>query len=100
MMKELLNLDLQHIWHPCSQMKDYEQFNPLIIKRASGSYIELADGKKIIDAISSWWCKSLGHGHPRLKKALQQQMENFEHVIFSNTTKALSRRTLYIDLWL
>lgn len=85
-MRELLDLDLQHIWHPCSQMKDYEQFNPLVIKRASGSYIELTNGKKIIDAISSWWCKSLGHGHPRLKKALQQQVENFEHVIFSNTT--------------
>ena len=88
-MKKLLNLDSQHIWHPCSQMKDYEQFNPLVVKRAAGSYIELANEKKVIDAISSWWCKSLGHGHPRLQKALQQQMENFEHVIFSNTTNQI-----------
>ena len=89
MAKGLLDLDLQHVWHPCSQMKDYEQFSPLVIKRAAGGYLELANGKKIIDAISSWWCKSLGHGHPRLKKALRQQMENFEHVIFSNTTNRI-----------
>lgn len=79
-------LDLQYNWHPCSQMKDYEQFKPLVIKRAYGSYLELADGRKIIDAISSWWCKSLGHNHPKLKKALMDQIEKFEHVIFANTT--------------
>lgn len=81
-----INLDQQYIWHPCSQMKDYEAFPPLIIKKAYGSYIELTDGKKIIDAISSWWCKSLGHNHPRLKAALQAQLECFEHVIFANST--------------
>lgn len=80
------NRDRQHIWHPCSQMKDYEAFRPLLIKKASGSYIELTDGRRIIDAISSWWCKSLGHNHPRLKAALQAQLECFEHVIFANST--------------
>ncbi|WP_339050461.1 adenosylmethionine--8-amino-7-oxononanoate transaminase [Rickettsiella endosymbiont of Xylota segnis] len=81
-----INLDRQHIWHPCSQMKDYEAFPPLIIKKAYGPYIELTDGRRIIDAISSWWCKSLGHNHPRLKAALQAQLECFEHVIFANST--------------
>jgi adenosylmethionine-8-amino-7-oxononanoate aminotransferase len=85
-MLDTKQFDRQHIWHPCSQMKDYELFHPLEIKRAYGSYIELSDGKKIIDAISSWWCKSLGHGHPQLKKALMLQMDQFEHVIFANTT--------------
>jgi adenosylmethionine-8-amino-7-oxononanoate aminotransferase len=84
--EEIQQLDAQYIWHPCSQMKDYELFKPLVVKRAYGSYIELADGKKIIDAISSWWCKSLGHNHPALKKALLQQLEQFEHVILTNTT--------------
>lgn len=83
---DMLALDLAHNWHPCSQMKDYETFKPLLIKQAYGSYIELTNKKKIIDAISSWWCKSLGHQHPRLKKALKQQIEKFEHVIFANTT--------------
>jgi adenosylmethionine-8-amino-7-oxononanoate aminotransferase len=81
-----LQLDKDHIWHPCSQMKDYEQFHPLVIKGARGCYIELSDGRKILDAISSWWCKSLGHGHPRLKEALMKQVDQFEHVIFANTT--------------
>lgn len=79
-------LDRQFNWHPCSQMKDYEQFKPLVIKKAQGCYIELEDGIKIIDAISSWWCKSLGHNHPALRDALIKQVEKFEHVIFANTT--------------
>jgi len=83
---DLISRDLRHIWHPCSQMKDYEAFPPLIIKKAYGSYIELENGHKLIDAISSWWCKSLGHGHPRLKRALQNQLERFEHVILANTS--------------
>ncbi len=83
---DLANLDLRYIWHPCSQMKDYATFKPLIIKKAQGCYIGLANGHKIIDAISSWWCKSLGHAHPRLQEALRRQMQNFEHVIFANTT--------------
>ncbi|WP_342147420.1 adenosylmethionine--8-amino-7-oxononanoate transaminase [Rickettsiella endosymbiont of Aleochara curtula] len=83
---DLINRDRQHIWHPCSQMKDYEAFPPLLINKAYGSYIELVDGRRIIDAISSWWCKSLGHSHPRLKAALQAQLECFEHVIFANST--------------
>lgn len=81
-----LALDKQYIWHPCSQMKDYEQFPPLVVKRARGSYIELDDGSKLIDAISSWWCKSLGHGHPKLREALMAQVDQFEHVIFAHTT--------------
>jgi adenosylmethionine---8-amino-7-oxononanoate aminotransferase len=85
---ELIERDLAHVWHPCSQMKDYETFKPLVIKSAEGSYLKTADGKKIIDAISSWWCKSLGHGHPRLTLALINQMEKFEHVILANTTNS------------
>ena len=79
-------LDKQHIWHPCSQMKDYELFKPLKVNSANGSYIELTNGKKIIDAISSWWCKSLGHNHPKLKQALMRQLDQFEHIILANTT--------------
>ncbi|MBA3661143.1 MAG: adenosylmethionine--8-amino-7-oxononanoate transaminase [Gammaproteobacteria bacterium] len=84
-----MNQPSTHLWHPCSQMKDYEIFKPLCIKQARGSYIELTDGKKIIDAISSWWCKSLGHNHPRLKAALLNQLDYFEHVILANTTNEL-----------
>ena len=82
----LINRDLQHIWHPCSQMKDYLSFPPLVVSKAYGPFIELDNGLRLIDAISSWWCKSLGHNHPRLKKALYTQLDRFEHVIFANST--------------
>ena len=89
---EIQKLDAKHLWHPCSNMKDYELFKPLVIKGAYGSYFELADGRKIIDAISSWWCKSLGHNHPKLKKALIKQLDQFEHVILANTSNEVIAR--------
>lgn len=66
-------------------MKDYESFEPLEIVRAEGSYLYTADGKRLIDPLSSWWCKSLGHGHPRIKAAVTAQTDKFEHVILANT---------------
>lgn len=83
---DLLTRDLKHNWHPCIQMKDCETFPPVIVKHAFGSYLELENGQKIIDAISSWWCKSLGHDHPRLKQALLRQIDTLGHTIFANTT--------------
>ena len=83
---DLQRRDHAVVWHPCSQMKDYEAFPPLEIKAAKGCQIELADGRKLYDAISSWWCKSLGHSHPALNAALSAQAEHFEHVIGANTT--------------
>lgn len=83
---DLITRDLNTIWHPCAQMHDYETFSPLEIKSTQGCYIELKNGQKIIDANSSWWCKNLGHGHPRLREALIKQTEKFEHVILANTT--------------
>ena len=75
-----------NLWHPCAQMKDYETFSPLKINQANQEFLYLSDGKVIIDAISSWWCKSLGHSHPKLKAALLQQLESLEHIILANTT--------------
>lgn len=83
--KSIIERDLNHIWHPCSQMKDFEQFPPLVVHHAKGSYL-YTDKGPIIDAISSWWCKSLGHGHPAVIEAIQHQLMSFEHVIGANTT--------------
>ena len=81
----LIQQDLKHVWHPCTQMKDFEQHPPLVIKRAKGSYLYTNQGP-VIDAISSWWCKSLGHGHPAVLAAMKKQLSRFEHVIGANTT--------------
>ena len=83
---EIAARDLEVFWHPCSQMRDYRDFPPLEVVAASGCRITLSDGAKILDAISSWWCKSLGHGHPHLRAAIVEQLDRFEHVIVANTT--------------
>lgn len=82
---KLIARDLKHIWHPCSQMKDFETCPPLVVESAQGSYLYTNQGP-LIDAISSWWCKSLGHGHPAVISAIKKQMNYFEHVIGANTT--------------
>lgn len=86
MQSPLVDRDLKHLWHPCAQMKDYESFPPIEIASAEGSYLELRNGQKLIDSISSWWCKSLGHRHPSLMEALKSQADAFDHVILANTT--------------
>jgi len=83
--EQLIAKDLRHIWHPCMQMKDFEQFPPLIVERAQGNFLYTNHGP-LIDGISSWWCKSLGHGHPAVLAAIKNQMERFEQVIGANTT--------------
>jgi adenosylmethionine-8-amino-7-oxononanoate aminotransferase len=85
----LVSRDLAVVWHPCSQMSDYADFPPLPIVSASGCRLQLTDGRIVLDAISSWWCKSLGHGHPAVTGAIQAQLARFEHVILANTTSEL-----------
>lgn len=80
----LIDKDLKYIWHPCSQMKDYEEFKPIIIKRGQGIYLYDINGKSYADAVSSWWCNLLGHSNKRINKALAEQVNKIEHVIFSN----------------
>ena len=84
--KSLIARDLDSIWHPCAQMSDYQDSPPLPVMAASGCRLQLADGSEVLDAISSWWCKSLGHGHPAVTQAISRQLTRFEHVILANTT--------------
>jgi len=76
--------DLKYIWHPCSQMKDYEEFKPIVIEKAEGLYLYDISGKKYADAVSSWWCNLLGHANARINEAVKKQLDRLEHVIFAN----------------
>lgn len=76
--------DLKYIWHPCSQMKDYEELPPIIIDRGKGVYLYGKDGKEYIDIVSSWWCNLLGHCNPVINASIRQQLDRLEHVIFAN----------------
>ena len=76
--------DLKHIWHPCSQMKDYETLPPIVIEKGVGINLYDINGKCYKDVISSWWCNLLGHSNPRINQAVKKQLDNLEHVIFAN----------------
>ncbi len=76
--------DLNYIWHPCSQMKDYEELPPIIVKKGQGIYLYDKNGKEYIDIVSSWWCNLLGHCNPTINKAIKEQLDCLEHVIFAN----------------
>ena len=78
--------DLKYIWHPCSQMKDYETLPPIVVERASGIDLYDIDGNFYKDIVSSWWCNLLGHCNPRINQAIKNQLDKLEHVIFANFT--------------
>ncbi|HEX7965597.1 MAG TPA: adenosylmethionine--8-amino-7-oxononanoate transaminase [Gammaproteobacteria bacterium] len=80
--------DLSVLWHPCTQMKDHESLPPVPIRRGQGVWLEDFEGKRYLDAISSWWVNLFGHANPRINAALARQMAELEHVIlagFSHT---------------
>lgn len=88
-MKNLTTLqekDLKYIFHPCSQMKDYETLPPIVIKEGRGIYLIDENGKKYIDCVSSWWVNLLGHCNMRVSLALKEQLSKLEHTIFANFT--------------
>jgi len=74
------------LWHPCTQMKDHETLPPIPIKRGEGVWLEDFDGKRYLDAISSWWVNLFGHANPRINAALHDQLHLLEHVIFAGFT--------------
>ncbi|SDY29467.1 adenosylmethionine--8-amino-7-oxononanoate transaminase [Tindallia californiensis] len=82
--KNLQEKDLRHIWHPCSQMKDYESFPPIIVKKGEGVFLEDLKGNRYLDAVSSWWVNLFGHSNKRINEALKDQLDKLEHVIFAN----------------
>ena len=85
-MNEWQKEDLKYIWHPCSQMKDYETLPPIVIERAEGINLYDTGGKCYKDVVSSWWCNLLGHCNPKINEAVKKQLDTLEHVIFANFT--------------
>ena len=92
----MIERSLRAVWHPCTQMKHHELMPLVPVQRAEGVWLHDFDGHRILDAISSWWVNLLGHGHPRIKAALREQLESLEHVMLAGFTHepvvALSER--------
>jgi len=78
--------DLSVLWHPCTQMKDHEWLPMVPIRRGEGVWLEDFEGRRYLDAISSWWVNLFGHANPRINAALRDQMERLEHVILAGFT--------------
>lgn len=83
-MNKLLATDHENIWHPFTPLEGAPE--PILIERAEGIYLYTPDGRKIIDAISSWWVNLHGHSHPVIAEAVAQQAKKLEHVIFAGFT--------------
>lgn len=78
-MKQLDDLDKQVLWHPFTQMAEW---SPLVIASGDGNFLIDADGRRYLDGVSSLWCNVHGHRHPRLDRALRDQLDRLAHSTF------------------
>ncbi|MDR1456567.1 MAG: adenosylmethionine--8-amino-7-oxononanoate transaminase [Puniceicoccales bacterium] len=76
--------DREHLWHPYEDSSPSSP--PLPVVSARGVYLHLADGRVLIDGISSWWCVIHGYNHPRLNGAIGKQLQSMAHIMFAGLT--------------
>jgi adenosylmethionine-8-amino-7-oxononanoate aminotransferase len=74
------------VWHPYTAMSAFETTDFPVIRRARGSTLFEWNGRPLLDGISSWWCVNLGHGHPRLVKAIHRQADTLQHTLLGGLT--------------
>jgi adenosylmethionine-8-amino-7-oxononanoate aminotransferase len=88
-----------HIWHPFTNSALDPA--PLLVRKAEGAHLYTADGRKIIDAISSWWVNVHGHANPRIAAAIAEQARKLEHVILAGFThEAAEELASRLSKWL
>jgi adenosylmethionine-8-amino-7-oxononanoate aminotransferase len=88
--ERLLAIDRERVWHPYAPLPAAQ--SPLPVVSAEGVRLRLADGRELIDGMSSWWCAIHGYRHPRLDAAVREQLEHMAHVMFGGLTHELAIR--------
>ncbi|CAN7431057.1 adenosylmethionine--8-amino-7-oxononanoate transaminase [Variovorax paradoxus] len=78
----------RHVWHPCTQSIRLEAVPPLPIARGEGVWLFDHDGRRYLDATSSWWVNLFGHAHPAINAALKDQLDTLSHVMLAGCTHA------------
>ena len=77
--KKLGELDKEFVWHPFTQMKEYESKDPIVIEKGEGAYLIDSEGNKYIDGVSSLWVNIHGHKVPEIDKAIKEQVDSISH---------------------
>ncbi|MDY7083526.1 MAG: adenosylmethionine--8-amino-7-oxononanoate transaminase [Actinomycetota bacterium] len=97
-MTDLLALDRAHVWHPYGPMPGRSE--PYLVESAQGVRLRLADGRDVVDGMSSWWAAIHGYRHPVLDAALVEQSQRMSHVMFGGLTHepAIRLATTLADL--
>ena len=94
---QLAKWDHQYVWHPFTQMREWEQTPPVIIEKARGTYLVDTLGRKYLDGVSSLWVNIHGHRHPTLDRATRARLNKVAHSTFlglSNPPAILLAREL------
>ena len=77
---------LKSVWHPCTQMKHHEEFPLVALSHGKGVWLYDQDGKKYLDAVSSWWVNLFGHANTSINQALKDQLDTLEHAMLAGFT--------------
>lgn len=96
--RDLLEIDRKHIWHPYTSMVDPLPVYPVV--SAKGVRLKLADGRELVDGMSSWWAAIHGYNHPQINEAAQEQIDKMSHVMFGGLTHspAVELASLLVNL--
>ena len=83
---DMVQRSLHSVWHPCTQMQHHESVPLVPVSHGRGAWLYGSDGKRYLDAISSWWVNLFGHANPRINAALKDQLDKLEHAMLAGLT--------------
>jgi adenosylmethionine---8-amino-7-oxononanoate aminotransferase len=98
---EVRRWDVEHLWHPFTQMAEYAEAEPLVVVSGDGHYLIDDRGRRLFDATSALWCNLFGHRVPEIDAAVRAQLDRFAHTTLLGTTHPgaaeLARRLVEIS---